>query len=70
MRLAVSSALLRNNLSELMPRQLVVGRKVWMFERSEHAAEAASPRDSLIGSCLLQGIDRERHVGDRLGRNL
>lgn len=68
---------LHNNLSELLLRQPVVGRKGWLFAGSEGGAEAAAGWFTLIGSCLLQGIDPwlylfdvfERmldHPGDRL----
>ena len=61
---------MHNNLSELMLRQLVVGRKNWLFARSEGGAEAAAIVYTLIGSCLLQGIDPELYLFDVLGRIL
>ena len=61
---------MHNNLSELMLRQLVVGRKNWLFARSEGGAEAAATLYTLIGSCLLQGIDPELYLFDVLGRIL
>lgn len=59
---------MHNNLSELMLRQLVVGRKMWLFARSEGGAKAAATMYTLIGSCLLQGVDPERYLDDVLGR--
>ena len=61
---------MHNNLSELMLRQLVVGRKNWLFARSEGGAEAAAIVYTLIASCLLQGIDPELYLFDVLGRIL
>jgi transposase len=48
---------LHNNLSELLLRQPVVGRKNWLFARSEGGAEAAAAWFTLVGSCMLQAID-------------
>lgn len=48
---------LHNNLSELLLRQPVVGRKNWLFAGSEGGALAAATMFTLIGSCRLQGID-------------
>ena len=48
---------MHNNLSELMLRQAVVGRKYWLFARSEGGALAAASICTLVGSCMLQGID-------------
>lgn len=47
---------LHNNLSELLLRQHVVGRKNWMFSRSEGGAIAAAGWLSLIASAKLQGL--------------
>ncbi len=62
---------MHNNLSELLLRQPVVGRKNWLFARSEGGALAAATLFTLIGSCFLQGVDPHRylthvlqHVGD------
>ena len=48
---------MHNNLSELMLRQTVVGRKNWLFARSEGGAKAAATMYTLIGSCYLQRVD-------------
>jgi transposase len=47
---------LNNNISELLLRQAVVGRKNWMFSRSEGGALAAAGWYSLIESAKLQGV--------------
>jgi transposase len=59
---------MHNNLSELMLRQAVVGRKNWLFARSEGGAEAASTMYTLIGSCMLQGIDPYTYLVDVFNR--
>ena len=59
---------LHNNLSELLLRQGVVGRKNWLFAGSEGGAEAAATLYSLVGSCMLQGIDPWLYLRDVLGR--
>lgn len=61
---------MHNNLSELMLRQAVVGRKNWLFARSEGGAEAAATIYTLVGSCMLQGIDPHAYLVDVLGRLL
>ncbi len=47
---------LQNNISELLLRQAIVGRKNWMFSRSEGGAVAAAGWYSLIESAKLQGV--------------
>jgi len=59
---------MHNNLSELMLRQNVVGRKNWLFSRSEGGAKVAGYLYSLVGSCRLQGIDPHDYLVDVLGR--
>jgi len=59
---------MHNNLSELLLRQPVVGRKNWMFAGSQGGAEAAAIHFSLVGSCMLQGIDPWAYLFDVLGR--
>lgn len=59
-----------NNLSELLLRQPVVGRKSWLFAGSEGGAEAAAGWFSVIGSCMLQGIDPWVYLVDVFGRLL
>ncbi len=59
---------MHNNLSELLLRQCVVGRKNWLFARSEGGAQAAATLYTLIGSCMLQGIDPHGYLVDILDR--
>ena len=59
---------MHNNLSELMLRQAVVGRKNWLFARSEGGAEVAATIYTLVGSCMLQGVDPFEYLVDVLGR--
>ena len=59
---------MHNNLSELMLRQAVVGRKNWLFARSEGGADAAATIYTLVGSCMLQGIDPHEYLVDILTR--
>jgi len=59
---------MHNNLSELLLRQNVVGRKNWLFSRSEGGAEVAGYLYTLVGSCMLQGIDPHEYLVDILGR--
>ena len=61
---------IHNNLSELMLRQTVVGRKNWLFARSEGGANAAATLYTLIGSCTLQGIDPWVYLKDVFSRLL
>ena len=61
---------MHNNLSELLLRQAVVGRKNWLFARSEGGALAAADLYTLVGSCMLQGIDPHAYLVDVLGRLL
>ena len=53
---------MHNNLSELMLRQAVVGRKNWLFAGSEGGAQAAAAIYTLVGSCMLQGIDPHKYL--------
>ena len=55
---------IHNNLSELLLRQPIVGRKNWMFAGSEEGAVAAAGWFTLIGSCLLQAIDPLAYLYD------
>ena len=59
---------MHNTLSELMLRQAVVGRKNWLFARSEGGANVAATLYTLIGSCMLQGVDPHTYFVDILGR--
>jgi transposase len=51
-----------------MLRQNVVGRKNWLFARSEGGAQVAATAYTLIQSCMLQGIDPHTYLVDVLGR--
>ena len=55
---------LHNNLSELLLRQAVVGRKNWIFSRSSVGAEASAAWYSLIASAKLQGLDPGLYLYD------
>jgi len=59
---------MHNNLSELQLRQPVVGRKNWLFARTEVGGHAAASLYTLIGSCVLQGIDPWAYIFDVLNR--
>jgi len=59
---------LHNNLSELLLRQEVVGRKNWLFSRSEEGAKISGYLYTLIGSCFLQGIDPQEYLEDILSK--
>jgi transposase len=61
---------LHNNLSELLLRQPIVGRKNWLFSGSEGGARAAADWFSLIASCRLQRVDPWRYLHDVFGRLL
>jgi transposase len=61
---------LHNNLSELLLRQPIVGRKNWLFSGSEGGARAAADWFSLIASCRLQRVDPWRYLYDVFGRLL
>lgn len=59
---------LHNNLSELLLRRPVVGRKNWLFAGSEGGAKAAATMFTLVGSCRLQGVDPAVWLADVLGK--
>ena len=59
---------LHNNLSELLLRQPIVGRKNWLFNGSEGGARAAADWFSLIASCRMQRVDPWRYLYDVFGR--
>lgn len=46
-----------NNLSERQIKQLVIGRKNWMFAGSHHGADNAATLFGLVVSCKLAGVD-------------
>lgn len=63
---------MHNNRSELALRGPVVGRKQWLFAGSEGGAHAAATMFTLVGSCMMQGIDPWVYLNDvleRLGRH-
>ncbi len=53
---------MHNNLSELLLRQHVVGRKNWLFSRSEGGAHAGAGWLSLVESAKLQGLDPHTYL--------
>lgn len=59
---------MHNNLSELLLRAPVVGRKNWLFSRSEGGAVAGAVMFSLIGSCMLQAVDPLVYLTDVMDR--
>lgn len=59
---------IHNNLSELLLRQPIVGRKNWLFSGSEGGAEAAMGWFTLISSCMLQSIDPAQYLYDAFRR--
>jgi len=59
---------LHNNLSELLLRQPIVGRKNWLFAGSEGGAQAAADWFSLIASCRMVKVDPWTYLHDVFGR--
>ena len=59
---------MHNNVSERKLRQPVVGRKNWLFARTEGGAQAAATVYTIVGSCMLQGIDPWEYLVDVLDR--
>ena len=59
---------MHNNRSELCLRGPVVGRKAWLFAGSEGGAKAAATLFTLVGSCMMQGIDPWAYLADVLSR--
>jgi len=57
-----------NNHSERQIKQLVIGRKNWMFAGSEDGAENAAILYSLVVSCKLAGVDPFAYFRDVLLR--
>jgi len=55
-----------NNASERQLRSPVVGRKNWMFAGSEGGAHTAATCFSIVGSCVLAGIDPYEYLRDVL----
>lgn len=57
-----------NNLSERQIKQLVIGRKNWLFAGSEEGARNAAILFSVIVSCKLAGVDPFAYLRDVLTR--
>lgn len=57
-----------NNDSERDLRKAVTGRRNWLVAGSERGARAMASHYTLIGSCLLQGIDPRAYLYEILGR--
>ena len=57
-----------NNATERDLRRPVKGRDNYLFAGSPRGAEAAATYYSLIGTCLLQGIDPRRYLMEIAGR--
>lgn len=57
-----------NNHSERQIKQLVIGRKNWLFAGSEGGAENAAILFSVIVSCKLAGVDPFAYLKDVLVR--
>jgi transposase len=57
-----------NNHSERQIKQLVIGRKNWLFAGSEGGAENAANLYSLVVSCKLAGVDPFAYLRDVLMR--
>lgn len=51
-----------NNLSERNLRKVVIGRKNWLFAGSDEGAQRAAIFYSVIGTCILQGIDPREYL--------
>ena len=59
-----------NNHSERQIKQLVMGRKAWLFAGSEAAARNAAVLFSVVVSCKLAGVDPFAYLRDVLTRML
>lgn len=57
-----------NNLSERQIKQMVIGRKNWMFAGSENGARNSAILFSLVVSCKLIGVDPFAYLRDVLSR--
>jgi transposase len=57
-----------NNHSERQIKQMVIGRKNWMFAGSENGAENAAILFSIVVSCKLAGVDPFGYLRDVLTR--
>jgi transposase len=57
-----------NNAAERHLRSPVVGRKNWLFAGSEGGAKVAATMFSIVGSCVMNGIDPYDYLRDVLHR--
>jgi len=57
-----------NNLSERQIKQMVIGRKAWLFAGSENGARNAAILFSIVVSCKLAGVDPFAYLRDILAR--
>ena len=57
-----------NNLSERQIKQMVIGRKNWLFAGSENGARNAAILYSIVVSCKLAGVDPFTYLRDVLTR--
>jgi len=57
-----------NNHTERAIRPIVLGRKNWLFCWSELGAETVAIMQSLISSCVLQGINPTQYLRDVFDR--
>ena len=57
-----------NNLSERQIKQMVIGRKAWLFAGSEDGARNAAILFSLVVSCKLAQVDPFAYLKDVLAR--
>ena len=47
---------------------MAVGRRNWLFAGSVRGGQAAATIYTLVGSCMLQGVDPFEYLVDVLGR--
>jgi hypothetical protein len=59
---------LTNNVAERALKGLALGRKAWLFARSERATERAAFMYTLIVTAKLNGIDPQAWLADVLSR--
>ena len=57
-----------NNLSERQIKQMVIGRKAWLFAGSENGARNAATLFSIVVSCKLADVDPFAYLRDILTR--
>ena len=57
-----------NNHTERAIRPVVLGRKNWLFCWSEMGAETLAIMQSLISSCVLQGVNPTQYLRDVLDK--